>query len=115
MTRFIVTVLTTALFAFATLHPAHAGGIDKKTRKAFISEIESHYDGDVWALKEPIGSSVLEENGKKVETWNPRQNNGMRIGFGVQIETSGFPVDVRFEDGKLVGVATNASGGVSLD
>lgn len=254
MSRFIFAALSTAIFVFASLQPALAADVDKKARKAFIAEIEAHYNGPVWALKdlpvksgytimapwiapltdvtptgfvieggntlqatygsvnsvwygvrpsdkltlkevdyddgefilaligvdeskghdtkiritgtasladvqavldelittanpvdqswpneiqtavnrrllvngmtkrqaymvvgEPISSSVTEENGKKVEIWNPRQNNGMRIGFGVQIETSGFPVDVRFEDGKLVGVATNVSGGVSLD
>lgn len=64
---------------------------------------------------EPTEASTKEEDGKKVEIWKPRQNDGMRIGFGGSVTATGFPSEIRFEDGKLVGVATSSTGGVSLD
>ncbi len=64
---------------------------------------------------EPTGSSSREEAGKKIEIWNARQNNGMKIGYGASVESTGYPAELRFEDGKLVGIATGAGGGVNLD
>ena len=64
---------------------------------------------------EPSGSSTREEDGKKIEVWNPRPNNGMRIGYASSMESTGWPAELRFEDGELVGIATTAGGGVSLD
>jgi len=64
---------------------------------------------------EPSGSSTRTEDGKKIEIWNPRPNNGMRIGFGMALEATGFPTEMRFEDGALTGIATSSGGGVSLD
>lgn len=64
---------------------------------------------------EPTNAQVTEQDGKKIETWTPRPNDGMRIGYGATIKPSGFPNTLRFEDGKLVGVATSSSGGVNLD
>lgn len=64
---------------------------------------------------EPTGSSSREEGGKKIEIWNARQNNGMKIGYGASVEATGYPAEMRFEDGKLVGVATGSGGGVNLE
>lgn len=64
---------------------------------------------------EPAGSSTKEEGGKKIEIWNPRQTNGMRIGYGATVSATGYPAEIRFEDGVLVGLATGSGGGVSLD
>ncbi len=64
---------------------------------------------------EPTGSSVTESDGVKVETWEPRQAEGLRIGFGADIKATGYPSEIRFEDGALVGLATGGGGGVNLD
>ncbi|MCB9759860.1 MAG: hypothetical protein H6739_08505 [Alphaproteobacteria bacterium] len=64
---------------------------------------------------EPTSASVTEEEGKKIETWHPRQDYGMRIGYSMALEATGFPNEIRFEDGVLVGIATTTGGGVSLD
>ena len=64
---------------------------------------------------EPTGATVSEEGGKKVETWTPRQSSGMRIGYGAQVEQTGYPGSLRFVDGALTGVATGVGGGVNLD
>jgi len=64
---------------------------------------------------EPTEASTAEEEGKKVETWKLRQTCGMRIGYAASVETTGFPQEIRFVDGKLAGIATTAGGGVSLD
>ena len=64
---------------------------------------------------EPSGASTKEENGKKIETWNPRQNGGMRIGYGAKTEVTGYPTEIHFEDGLLAGLGTTAGGGVSLE
>lgn len=64
---------------------------------------------------EPTNATTREENGKKIETWTPRTTDGMRIGYGATVKPSGFPTTLRFEDGKLAGVATTSSGGVNLD
>lgn len=64
---------------------------------------------------EPTASTVEEKDGKKIETWTPRQNNGLRIGFTAAIEQTGYPQTLRFEDGVLTGLGTTGTGGVSLD
>lgn len=64
---------------------------------------------------EPIDASTKEENGKKIETWKPRQDGGMRIGYGAKAESTGYPTEIRFEDGKLTGLGTSSTGGVSLE
>lgn len=64
---------------------------------------------------EPTGASTEEGGGKKIEIWKPRQDGGMRIGYGAAVETTGYPTELRFEDGLLVGVGTTAGGGVNLD
>lgn len=64
---------------------------------------------------EPANAQVLEQGGKKVELWSPRSTDGVRMGFGATVKTTGYPPSLRFEDGVLVGVTTNASGGVNLD
>jgi len=50
-----------------------------------------------------------EEEGKSVEVWHLRQNKGMKMGFWTAKagETTGFPEAIRFEDGKLVGMASS--------
>jgi hypothetical protein len=64
---------------------------------------------------EPMEATTRDEGGKKIETWKPRQSNGMRIGYSGGSSGTGYPGELRFEDGKLVGLATGAGGGVSLD
>lgn len=64
---------------------------------------------------EPGDASTKDEDGKKIETWKPRQEGGMRIGYGAKVETTGYPSEIRFEDGKLAGLGTGAGGGVNLD
>ncbi len=64
---------------------------------------------------EPTGAEVREDDGKKIETWTPRQNDGIRIGYAGGVTMTGYPASIRFEDGELVGIATTVSGGVSLD
>lgn len=64
---------------------------------------------------EPESSTVQEVNGMKVEIWVPRQTAGMRFGYATSVDMTGYPPNLRFEDGKLVGVTTNSGGGVNLD
>ncbi len=64
---------------------------------------------------EPDSASSREEDGKKIETWKPRQTNGMKMGYATRVEGTGYPGELRFVAGKLEGVATTSSGGVSLD
>ena len=68
-----------------------------------------------FVVGEPSNAQVLDQGGKKVEVWTPRYNDGVRLGYGATIKPSGFPSTLRFEDGKLTGVATTATGGVNLD
>ena len=68
-----------------------------------------------FVVGEPTGSSVREEDGQKIETWSPRQTDGIRIGYAAGMSATGYPTELRFEDGVLVGVATTSTGGVSLD
>ena len=64
---------------------------------------------------EPTEASTSEEGGTKVETWKTRQTCGMRIGYAASVETTGYPQEIRFVDGKLTGIATTTGGGVNLD
>lgn len=64
---------------------------------------------------EPIDASTKEEGGKKIETWKPRQDGGLRIGYGAKVESTGYPTEIHFEDGQLAGIATGSGGGVSLE
>jgi hypothetical protein len=39
----------------------------------------------------------------------------MKIGYSAGVTATGWPTELRFEDGILVGIATTSTGGVSLD
>ncbi len=63
----------------------------------------------------PVGLETGQENGKPVETWTPRQDTGASGGFAkMKSSTTGFPVSIRFVDGKVVSVGQSA-GKVKLD
>jgi hypothetical protein len=63
----------------------------------------------------PAGIEKGEEGGKPVETWMPRQDTGAMDNFGrVLSGTTGFPVTIRFVDGKVVSVG-QAAGKVALE
>ena len=64
---------------------------------------------------EPTGWSVREEEGRKFETWSPRQTGGTRIGDAAGVTMIGNPMELRLEDGVPVGLVTPSSGGISLD
>lgn len=64
---------------------------------------------------EPLGATVQEVDGKKVEIWRPRQSDGLKIGYAAAVRATGYPVEIRFEDGVLVNMGTSSTGGVSLD
>lgn len=68
-----------------------------------------------FVVGEPANAQVFEQGGKKIEVWTPRFNDGVRLGYTASFKPSGFPPTLRFEDGKLTGVATTATGGVNLD
>jgi hypothetical protein len=75
-------------------------GMTKKQAYLVVGEPESANTQDVGG-------------GKKVETWVPRQSNGVRIGFGASLEMSNYPKYLTFEEGKVTNMA--AAGGVSLE
>lgn len=64
---------------------------------------------------EPLGATVQDVDGKKVEIWRPRQSDGVKIGYAAAVRATGYPLEIRFEDGKLVNMGTSSTGGVSLD
>lgn len=64
---------------------------------------------------EPLSASTSQEGGKSIEIWKPRQSEGLRMGvYAASIPSTGYPAEIRFEDGKLTGLGTSG-GGVSLD
>ena len=47
----------------------------------------------------------MEEDGQKIEIWHLRQDKGMKTGYLMAKvgESTGFPAQIRFEEGRLVG------------
>jgi hypothetical protein len=127
MTRIASISLT--LLALLSSAPALAGGGPSKAGAArFSDELQAACPDGAWALKDlPARSGMtmmsswlapvpeVSPAGFKIETWNPRQNDGMRMGYGAPVTMTGYPGEIRFEGGKLVGLATGSGGGVSLD
>lgn len=64
---------------------------------------------------EPTSASTMDIAGKKVDMWYPRNNNGIRFGFGVSMEMTNYPPVVKFQDGVTIELTNSASGGVSLE
>jgi hypothetical protein len=63
----------------------------------------------------PIALESGVEEGKKVETWFPRQETGTSGGFGkVMSATTGFPSSLRFVDGVLTAIG-EAKKGTKVD
>jgi hypothetical protein len=63
----------------------------------------------------PVGLEKGEDAGKTIETWMPRQDTGALGSFGkVLSSTTGFPVSIRFVDGKVAGIG-QPGGKVVLD
>jgi hypothetical protein len=54
----------------------------------------------------PIGIETGEKDGKKTETWFPRQDTGASGSYGKVISgETGFPISLQFVDGKLASIA----------
>lgn len=64
---------------------------------------------------EPTSAQSMDIAGQKVDMWYPRNNNGVRFGFGVTMEMTNYPPVLKFQEGKTVELANSASGGVSLE
>jgi hypothetical protein len=63
----------------------------------------------------PIGVEQGEKDGKKTETWFPRQDNGASGGWGkIASAETGFPVSLQFVDGSLANIVKK-SGSVKID
>ncbi|MGA3099499.1 MAG: hypothetical protein ABSF25_23845 [Bryobacteraceae bacterium] len=62
----------------------------------------------------PVGIETSEEAGKKIETWFPRQDSGTSGDSGfmgsakVYSASTGFPISLRFEDGRLAVIGQSA-------
>lgn len=57
----------------------------------------------------PVGIETGEEDGKKIETWFPRQDTGTSGSWGrVSSGSTGFPISLRFVNGKLALIGKNA-------
>lgn len=65
----------------------------------------------------PVNIQANEENGKKVETWFPRQENGTVVTFRkLKSAATGFPALLKFVDGKLTTIEkTSRSQDLKLD
>jgi hypothetical protein len=65
---------------------------------------------------EPTSATTQDVGGgKKVETWVPRTNNGLHIGFGATMEMTKYPSYIKFQDGKTFDLTGSNTGGVSLE
>jgi hypothetical protein len=63
----------------------------------------------------PIGVEEGEKDGKKTETWFPRQDTGAAASWGKVASTeTGFPISLQFSDGKVVNIVRK-SGSVKID
>jgi hypothetical protein len=63
----------------------------------------------------PLGAEVSEKDGKKTETWFPRQETGAAGSYGKVVSSeTGFPVSLQFVDGTLASI-TNRSKAAKVD
>lgn len=69
-----------------------------------------------YVVGEPGSVTTQEIDGKKVEIWVPRFNDGIRMGFGVTTVQTGFPTSITFTDGVVTSlIGGKPKGGVSLE